>query len=204
MLASNGDNSSDFLAFKQRCVRSISLQPLLQFWFHFRFAQQRLAPSPPSLSACTSWTLLVHLTVWFDFMCIPFVHLLTCSSLFPRTTHIPRRRREVVLAVALVGKMSTFIDGDVAVFIERCQAEADELAGKIFLRTTYISILSGGVIWLILHTTIRDTSEYHDVVPYYFEWTSDYFLILWFSKVSLVIIRGMRNFTWSPSFPPFL
>ena len=177
--------------------------PSFNFDFIFVSRSSDLHPLP-SLSACTSWTLLPHPTLWFDVTCIPFVHLLTCSSLFPRLTHISSRRREVVLAVALVGKMSTFIDGDVAVFIERCQAEADELAGKIFLRTTYISILSGGVIWLILHTTIRDTSEYHDVVPYYFEWTSDYFLILWFSKVSLVIIRGMRNFTWSPSFPPFL
>lgn len=36
-----------------------------------------------------------------------------------------------MLAVALAGKMTSFINGDVAVFIERCQAEADELAGMI-------------------------------------------------------------------------
>ena len=42
-----------------------------------------------------------------------------------------QRKREVQLAVNLVAKMNSFMEGEVAVFTERCQTEAEELSGKL-------------------------------------------------------------------------
>lgn len=35
----------------------------------------------------------------------------------------------MILAVSLAAKMTSFVEGEEAVFRERCQAEAEELAG---------------------------------------------------------------------------
>ena len=56
------------------------------------------------------------------------------------------------LAVNLVAKMVTFIEGEVAVYTERCEAEAEELSGRSgnicitilghFMQTDFLSLLS--------------------------------------------------------------
>ena len=38
------------------------------------------------------------------------------------------------LAVNLVAKMKSYTDGDLAVFTEKCQAEAEELSGRNKMR----------------------------------------------------------------------